>query len=192
MHAEILEDTEGTLADYASVPNRFQVRSVFDVVPRTSVTDEFRLVERNLDVPYLKDYDAIAGEHPTQWGTRFDLSNWKFFVALAAGRRVGGAAVALKTPGLELLQERADIAVLWDIRVAPEARGKGIGSALFNAAATWARAKGCRELSVETQNINVPACRFYQRQGFVLVAANQLAYPEYPDEIQLLWRKDLN
>src|ERR1051325_9045305 len=191
MHAEILEDTENTLAEYATVPSQFQVRSVFDVVRETTRRDEVRLVERKLDVPYIKDYDAIEEEHPTQWKTRFDLSNWKFFVAVDGDRRVGGAAVALKTAGLELLQDRAGIAVLWDIRVGPEAREKGIGSALLRAAEASARGKGCLELSVETQNINVPSCRFYQRQGFVLVAANRFAYPAFPEEIQLLWRKAL-
>jgi GNAT superfamily N-acetyltransferase len=186
-----LENSKTQLAEYASIPNRFLVESVYDVALVGNLKKEFELVERTIAVPYMKDYDAIAGEHPTRWGTRFDLSNWRFFVALAAGRRVGGAAVASKAPGLELLQDRADVAVLWDIRVAPEARGKGIGSALLRAAEAWTKASGCPELSVETQNINVPACKFYQRQGFVLVSANRLAYPAFPEEIQLLWNKVL-
>ena len=83
------------------------------------------------------------------------------------------------------------MAVLWDIRVSPEARGRGVGSALFAAAEAWAKARGCRELKVETQNVNVPACRFYMRQGCVLGAVNRRAYPGLPAEIQLLWYKDL-
>jgi GNAT superfamily N-acetyltransferase len=187
----VLDNSKTQLAEYASIPNRFLVESVYDVARVGNLKKEFELVERTIAAPYVKDYDAIAGEHPTDWATRFDLSSWRFFAAVAEGRHVGGAAVALKTSGLELLQDRADIAVLWDIRVVPEARGKGIGAALFAAAEAWAKSRGCRELIVETQNINVPACRFYQRQGCMLVAANRLAYPEYPDEIQMLWRKTL-
>jgi len=44
---------------------------------------------------------------------------------------------------------------------------------------------------VETQNINVPACRFYVRMGCALLAINCMAYPELPGEAQLLWCKDL-
>jgi GNAT superfamily N-acetyltransferase len=51
---------------------------------------------------------------------------------------------------------RDDVAVLWDIRVSPRERGRGIGSALFRAAGDWARARGCRWFKIETQNVNVP------------------------------------
>jgi hypothetical protein len=44
---------------------------------------------------------------------------------------------------------------------------------------------------VETQNVNVAACRFYARQGCVLTAVDPFAYPALPGEIQLLWYKDL-
>ena len=55
----------------------------------------------------------------------------------------------------------------------------------------WVVARGCRWLKVETQNINVPACRFYAKQGCVLGAIHRFAYPDYPNEAQLLWYKDL-
>ena len=105
--------------------------------------------------------------------------------------RLGGAVVAWNTPGVNMLEERDDLAVLWDLRVHPEHRRKGIGAQLFRHAAAWARAKGCRQLKVETQNINVPACKFYAKQGCYLGAVHYGAYPEYPDEAQLLWYLDL-
>jgi GNAT superfamily N-acetyltransferase len=60
---------------------------------------------------------------------------------------------------------RSDLAVLWDIRVQPERRGRGVGKALFYASVDWACRRGCRQLKVETQNVNVAACRFYASQG---------------------------
>jgi GNAT superfamily N-acetyltransferase len=66
-----------------------------------------------------------------------------------------------------------------------------VGAALFRAAESWARARGCRQLKVETQNVNVAACRFYSRQGCVLTSVDRLAYPGLPGEIQFLWYKDL-
>ncbi len=39
--------------------------------------------------------------------------------------------------------------------------------------------------------INVPACRFYAKQGCVLGAIDRYAYPDHPDEVQLLWYKEI-
>jgi ribosomal protein S18 acetylase RimI-like enzyme len=90
-----------------------------------------------------------------------------------------------------MLGGRDDIAVLWDIRVSPEARGAGLGSALFQATAGWAVARGCEWLKVEPQNVNVAACRFYQKMGCTLGAIDRFAYPDLPGEVQLLWWKAL-
>ena len=46
-------------------------------------------------------------------------------------------------------------------------------------------------LKVETQNINVPACRFYEAQGCILRAIDRCAYPQLPNEVRMLWYKDL-
>lgn len=89
------------------------------------------------------------------------------------------------------MRGRRDLAVLWDIRVAPEARGKGIGAGLFAAAEAWAVSNGCTRLEIETQNVNVPACRFYSAQGCGLADVTRNAYPRLPDEVHLLWHKDL-
>jgi len=108
------------------------------------------------------------------------------------GRLAGAAVIAFDAPGVDMLEGRRDLAVLWDLRVAPDARGQGVGSALFRAAEAWTRARGCTQLKIETQNINAPACSFYAARGCVLGAVHKDAYPELPDEIQLLWYKDLS
>ena len=179
------------LEEYASIPIAFEVSRVFDIADPQDGVGEFVLTERIVEVPYVKDYDAIDGGHPAAWAMRFDMSNWGLFGARVEGRLVGGAVVAFNSPDLKMLEGRGDLAVLWDIRVSPEARGLGAGSALFRAAEEWARARGCKQLMVETQNINVPACMFYARQGCVLVAVNRFAYPDLPGESQLLWCRDL-
>ena len=137
----------------------------------------------------MKDYDAIPGNHPTDWARKFDLSNWGVLSARLDGEHVGGAMVALKTPGFSMLEERGDLGVLWDIRVAPHARGCGVGAALFGRAEQWAGARSCRQLKIETQNIIVPACRFYRGQGCTLGGIDRFAYPEFSEEVQLLWYK---
>lgn len=191
MNVEITEASADTLADYARVPIAFEVRHVLDVEARAGGLRGLGLVERALDVPYVKDYDAADGG-PERWPERFDLSSWGFFAARSGGRRVGGTAVAFGSDDVDMLEGRSDLAVLWDLRTAPEARGRGVGSALFAAAEAWAATRGCQLLKVETQNVNVPACRFYARAGCVLGGIDRFAYPDLPDEVQLLWYKALS
>ena len=191
MTIALTEEPMTALPEYARVPITFTVDRVLDVTTRSDGPGGFALSERRLEVPYEKDYDAIPGEGPLQWARRFDMSKWAFFTARFASRIVGGATVVFDTPGLTMLEGRRDLAVLWDIRVAPDARHQGVGSALFERVEAWAQLHGCRQLKVETQNINVRACRFYERQGCQLRAIRRAAYPELPEEIQLLWYKDL-
>jgi GNAT superfamily N-acetyltransferase len=104
---------------------------------------------------------------------------------------VGGAAIVVDAREISMPEARRELAMLWDIRVAPEGRGNGIGSALVVAAQTWAAARGCRQLAVETQNVNVPACMFYLHHGFELGSIQRFAYPALPEEVKLLWYKAL-
>lgn len=187
----ILEQTAAVLPTYASVPIAFRVDSRLRVERMGPNPCESRLVEEPI-APYVKDYDAYVSEGPASWAAQWDLSNWGFLSAVREDARIGGAVVAWKTPGVDLLRGREDLAVLWDLRVHPDQRGRGVGRALFQAAAAWATRRGCRELLIETQNVNVPACRFYARQGCRLAAITPCAYAELPDEIQLLWLYDLS
>ena len=174
-------------ATNADVPIAFAVREVLDVVAVDRGLGGLRLVSRALDAPWVKDYDAEPGNHPSAWPSRFDVRGWHVIGAWRDGVRVGGAVAVHGEPGLDVLGGDARAAALWDLRVAPAARGGGVGTALLEAAAAWARGHGARRLVVETQNVNVPACRFYARRGCTLAAIRCGAYPELPDEAQLLW-----
>jgi ribosomal protein S18 acetylase RimI-like enzyme len=191
MNIEVSEAPITGVAELGLVPISFNVDRRYDVVS-DQASGRFALVERLVESPYVKDYDAIAGEGPSQWARRFEISRWGFIRAQSGGRLVGGAVLAFDSGDVVMLEGRRDLAVLWDIRVSPDVRGKGIGSRLVRSGEAWAISKGCRQIKVETQNINVPACRFYERQGFVLKSVDRLAYPELPGEIQLLWYKDLS
>jgi len=141
--------------------------------------------------PYLKDYDSTDEDGPSEWAEQWDLSHWGLLSAFPRGQRVGGVVLAFDTEGLDLLVGRKDLALLWDIRVRTDSRRKGLGQALFLAACQWARTRGCRWLKAETQNVNVPACQFYARQGCVLGSVDRFAYPLLPDEAQLMWYKSI-
>jgi GNAT superfamily N-acetyltransferase len=172
------------LRGHARISSRFEARTVFDI------SDSLELVERGLVHPYCKNYDDF--EDPLSWPRSFDTANWILIAAFANGIRAGGAVVAAKTPGIELLEGRSDLAVLWDLRVALAQRRRGLGRALFAAAQAWAREVGCTELKVETQNTNPAACLFYMHNGCVLSQVRRGAYRGLPDDVQLIWRKRLD
>ena len=179
------------LVKHASISIVFKVERLLDVVVQKGGLGGFKLIERAIAAPYVKDYDALPANGPAGWAMLFDLSNWGLLSAWWDGRRVGGAVIAFNTEGVQMLEGRRDLAMLWDLRVAPEMRRSGIGSALFAATEQWAKTRGCRQLNVETQNINVAACNFYASHGCQLGAIDRFAYPELPNEVQLLWYKNL-
>jgi GNAT superfamily N-acetyltransferase len=192
MAVEIAQIGVDRLAEYAAVPIRFEVTSRLCVEPMKGGLEGVRLREVAVDPPYTKDYDETDDSGPLYDATQFDLSKWGLFLALAGGKSVGAAAVAMNAPGLFMVDGRREIAVLWDIRVRPGHRAEGVGTELFTAAADWARAHGATQLRVETQNINVPACRFYARMGCRLGNLCRHAYAEpYANEAMLEWYLDL-
>jgi ribosomal protein S18 acetylase RimI-like enzyme len=182
---EIIEEPLARLVEYGEIPIRFEVRSLFEI--QGDVPESALLVEQQVDPPWVKDYDAIEGEGPRHWPTQWDLSNWGLLAAYVDKRRVGGCVLAYNTDGVDKLEGRDDVVMMWDIRVHPDCRGTGIGRTLFEAASRWAQDRCCQELRIETQNINVPACRLYRRQGCRLSSINRFAYEALPEEVELIW-----
>lgn len=180
------------LAAYAAVPIAFTVHERLELAPDAGALAGLPLVVRPLATPYVKDHDADAASHPVSWAHRFDISRWAFLVARLDGRRIGGAAVIPPGASDALVDGAGATALLWDLRVAPDVRGGGVGTALFEAACAWARTEGAQRLEVETQNVNVPACRFYAARGCTLGAVHRFVYPALPEEMQLLWYRDVN
>ena len=193
MSLDIQEDalTPAALSEHAAISIAFVVDQILEVTLLDGGLGGMSLTQTAVTGPYVKDYDAIEGAEPPCWPRRFDVSNWGLICARRDGTSVGGAVIATKTAGLYMLGGRDDVAVLWDIRVSPQERGGGVGSALFRAAVDWAGARGFRWLKIETQNVNVPACRFYHTMGCTLGSIDRFAYPGQPAEVQLLWWKPL-
>jgi hypothetical protein len=53
--------------------------------------------------------------------------------------------VAWNTPGVDMLQGRADLAALWDLRIAPDNRGQGMAKEVRANALTSALERGCKQ-----------------------------------------------
>lgn len=191
MDPQIIEISPERLPEYTSISIGYWVHSVFQVEVRDGGLGGLHLVEKAVASAYYKDYDTQEAEaSPIYWPRQFDLTNWGLFLAMDGEKTIGGAAVALHTGGVNLLEDRDDLAVLWDIRVRPECRGRGGGAALFRYAVQWARDRGCSQLKIETQNVNVPACRFYARMGCELGMIHRFGYaavPQCAHEAMLFW-----
>jgi GNAT superfamily N-acetyltransferase len=189
MRIDIREEGSAALSEYGTIPISFEVVEVIDLEPTTGTFGVQQ--SRRVATPRKKDYDASPGHSPAEWPSLFELGGWRFLAAYADGKRLGGATVIMRSEGVDMLEGRADLGLLWDIRVAPTVRRAGVGSALLAAVEELCRNAGLQELKVETQNINVPACRFYDRHGFELRHVVRDAYPDLPGEVQLLWYKTL-
>ena len=138
---------------------------------------------------FHKDYDSA--NDPATWKDRFDVRRWGVLIAQDGAVRVGGAVLAWRTPGCDMLRGRDDLVVLWDLRVTASARNAGLGRRLLAASIAWARERRAAQIEIETQDTNVAACRLYASAGCVLSAVNTGVYATSPHETQLLWTLDL-
>lgn len=189
MNLKVEKLTRELLVEYGEVSIAFYVEKEYQVTPIANGLEGLQLLEVEPELPYWVDQGI--GESPEDWWDRWDLSNWGMISAFEDGRRVGGAIIAFDTEGIDMLAGRKDIAVLWDLRVDEEWRGRGIGSNILLAAIEWARRHQCNHLKIETQTYNVAACKFYAKHGAVLGSIDTHAYPHQSRIKQLIWYVDL-
>lgn len=82
-----------------------------------------------------------------------------------------------------------------DISIAEAYRGQGIGSKLLVQAEVWVKANHLNALSLECQDNNVLASRFYKKNGFAIGGVNTELYAmlgePYANEMAVFWYKKL-
>ncbi len=177
---------------YDSVSQNVDVRSEYRVKRIDNGLGGF-ILEKVPVTPYVKDLSVY--ERATEYEKEFDITHWSFYMAFDDEKPVGAATVAARTDKLYMLAGRDDACVLWDIRVADEYKHQGIGQKLFDLAVKNAKADGYRQMIIECQNNNVPACNFYRKQGALLSKVDMYAYYQEEacrNEVQFLWYLDLN
>ena len=194
MTIEIREIGVDLLPTYSTIPASFKVESQLRVEQINWGLGGFRFIEERVE-PYLK-WDVQSEEDtPDNWPERFRSHKMGVFMAFKGLEPVGGAFVLIDYPaGIVTHFESEGTAVLWDMRIHPDERRRGIGSKLFRFAADWARDRGCHSMKIETQNVNVSACRFYVKNGCVLGAVHRFGYenaPEVAHETMLQWNLEL-
>lgn len=136
---------------------------------------------------YVRDFAKHA--KASKYKEKFDISNWAFFMAFDEEKPIGAITVVSRTDNVNMLHGRNDLSVLWDIRVSGTYKHQGIGQKLFDLVVEWSRKNGFRQMKIECQNNNVPACKFYYKQGAILSKIDEYAYYndiDSRDEIQLI------
>lgn len=80
-------------------------------------------------------------------------------------------------------------ALVEDIRVQKDSRHQGIGSRLLQAAVEWAKRNHFAGLVLETQDVNLSACRFYAKHRFVIGSVDTMLYSNFSTagEVAILW-----
>ena len=58
------------------------------------------------------------------------------------------------------------VALLEDMVVSTNKRGQGVGSSIIKQAVDFAKGKGCKRITLLTDDDNCGAQRFYERHGF--------------------------
>lgn len=140
--------------------------------------DEWALL-RDMRLRALRDapeafgqtYEHAAAEPELEWrsaaraASAGDRRAW--FIARS---QVNGASGQPGELGMVQARRRPpDDCLVFSMWVAPEARRAGVGRALIDAAADWARSWGARRIVLWVTGVNESALRFYERVGFRLL-----------------------
>jgi ribosomal protein S18 acetylase RimI-like enzyme len=105
-----------------------------------------------------EERDGILTEPPVEveaWA-----ANWRLegtLVAVAAGDVVGSVSVEVSPFGFGAIA----------MAVAPQWRGRGVGSALLATAIEWARERGLHKLTLSVFPHNAAAIALYRKFGFI-------------------------
>lgn len=102
--------------------------------------------------------DEAASRSPESWDQQLD--ELATFVATVSGCDVG----LVRGAPHDRFSDTGYLISMW---VAPEARRRGVGSALVDAVVDWARTQGLRRLLLDVAETNGPATALYTRKGFV-------------------------
>lgn len=124
-----------------------------------TLTEE--LFESTISKTYSEDYfDSIE---------YIDNADQVAYVAMVDGECVGSIRVCRRWNGNAFIE---------DLAVDRMYRRYGIGKALMDAAFEWSREKNLKGVSLETQDDNVIAIRFYLKYGFKLGGIDTKVYTD--------------
>lgn len=133
-----------------------------DDVPRVATAADAATVARLLDA-FNREFDT-ATPGAAVLATRLEklLAGTQVLAVLAGDPAVAVALLTLRPT----VWHPGPVAQLDELYVAPELRGRGIGSALLAAAETITRQRGGELLEINVDGGDTDARRFYERHGY--------------------------
>lgn len=176
---------------YDNLSMNVDVRTVYEIKRINNGLGGFCFEEVEV-TPYIKDLSVY--ERATEYETNFDIGKWRFYMAFDEEKPIGAMTVAGTTPNLNMLSGRDDVCILWDIRVIDGYKHQGVGQKLFDMGIKRAKEDGYKQMIIECQNNNAPACKFYHKQGAVLSKIDMYAYfleEDCKNEVQFIWYLDI-
>lgn len=148
-------------------------------MPATAAVRVRRAELSDLDDLVALEEQSFAGDRLSraQYRRHLDSESAQVLVASANHRRFLGTAVVFFRKG-------SKVARLYSIATQAEARGKGVGSALIEAAELATRRKRRHALRLEVRTDNHAAIRLYERLGYARIGR----YASYYEDGADAWR----
>ncbi|RSM36070.1 GNAT family N-acetyltransferase [Amycolatopsis balhimycina DSM 5908] len=128
------------------------------------ITGDLTIDDRSTWENLFAGYNTFYGRTlAPQWVDRA----WREFASgermHALGARLDGELVGIVHFLTHVSTTSADVCYLQDLFTDTKARGRGVGRALIEAVAEWARARGCARVYWHTQASNTAARRLYDQ-----------------------------
>jgi len=129
---------------------------------------------------YVDSYEKSYPNEERQWEDYIDNPDRVVFLYYNNGECVGQVILRKNWNNYVLIEYMA---------VSKNHRGKGIGKQLMQKSVEWVKSKNFPGLMVETQDINLQACRFYSKMGFQIGAVDTMLYANFnkSDEKAIFW-----
>ena len=172
----IIEITAETIQDVNKTDTTHEINS--RIVPSIE-NGVFSYTIEEIYPSYQKTYE----EDDIDYSVYINNTDKTIFLAYVDGIPVGQ---------IVLRRNWNSFAYIEDIRVGNDFRRRGTGIRLIHKAEEWARNGGMPGIMLETQDVNVPACKLYEKTGFTLGGVDKKLYgviEKYSHETALFWYK---
>jgi len=154
--------THANIGDYNQANEEFMV--IGRIVPRYE-NDCWSYTEELYSEPYSKQY-----EDEDIHTSYIDNERKVVFFYYVDNRCVGQIRMSSSWNGYAFIE---------DLGICRDYRRQGIGKRLLEHAIAWAEQHRLIGLALETQDVNVLACRFYARNGFVIGGVDTMLYSKF-------------
>ena len=89
--------------------------------------------------------------------------DYKFVSAIDKDKLIGFCSVVINH---DIVEKQKPIIMLWNVRVAPEYRGKGVGKKIMNYIEEFGKERGVDFIFLGYDNDNQDARKFYKKLGY--------------------------